>query len=118
MPTDAERIKELEKKIAYYEGDGVAKLFYGLNRKAAEMADLLNSTNLKNLDLTDPKDKTFDRLKIIWQDASSIASAVKSLGETAGVTGDETKDTTVAKYRITSPETMADAIGTPAGINN
>ena len=86
------RILELEKSNSYYEQDGVVKLFYGLNRKAGEMADILNRTNLKDLDLSDAKDKTFDRIKVIWNDASSIAIAVKELGSAVGITGDEEKD--------------------------
>jgi len=88
----AETIESLKELLKKYEEDGVAKLYYSLRRKAWEMADLMNSTNLKNLDIDDPKSKTFDRLKIVWQDASNIAVAVKSLGEAAGVTGDEEKD--------------------------
>jgi hypothetical protein len=88
----AETIEELKALLKKYEEDGVAKLFYSLNRKAWEMADLMNATNLRNLDIDDPKSKTFDRLKVVWQDASSIAAAVKALGEIAGVTGNEKKD--------------------------
>lgn len=88
----AETIEELKDKLSRYEQDGIAKLYYSLNRKAWEMADLLNNTNLRLVALDDPKDKTFDRLKVVWNDAASIAQAVKSLGEIAGVTGDEKKD--------------------------
>ena len=88
----AETLEELQEKLRKYEEDGVAKLCYSLNRKSNEMADLMNATNLKNIDISDAKDKTFDRLKIIWQDAASIASAVKALAEIAGITGDEGKD--------------------------
>ncbi len=110
MPTDAERIKELQEVIKKYEEDGPAKLYYSLNRKAWEMADLMNNTNLRTLDIDDPKSKTFDRLKVVWQDAASIAAAVKSLGEIAGITGDEGKD--VQKLRkMTSPESVAQTLG-------
>jgi hypothetical protein len=85
-------VEELKAQLKKYEEDGVAKLYYSLNRKAWEMADLMNATNLRNLDIDDPKSKTFDRLKVVWQDASSIATAVKALGEIAGVTGNEKKD--------------------------
>lgn len=86
------KIEILEKKLALYEQNGAAKLFYSLNRKMNEMADLMNKTKLSDLTLDDPKDKTFERLKVIWNDAASIAIAVKALGESAGVTGDEKKD--------------------------
>ena len=115
MPTDADKIKELEEKIKKYEGDGPAKLFYSLNRKAAEMADMLNATNLKNLDLTDPKDKTFDRLKVIWNDSTSLSVAIKSLESTAGVTNDEAVDTTNPKYAITTPESISNVLRNTAG---
>jgi hypothetical protein len=81
-----------EEKIALYEQNGAAKLYYSLNRKMNEMADLMNKTNLSTLLLDDPKDKTFERLKVIWNDAASIAVAIKTLGDSAGVTGDEKKD--------------------------
>jgi hypothetical protein len=86
------KIKDLESLIQKYEENGIAKLYYSLNRKSWEMADLMNSINLKDLDIDTPQSKTFDRLKVIWQDASDLASAVKGLGETAGITGDEKKD--------------------------
>lgn len=117
MQTEQERIKELEVKLKMYEQNGAAKLFYALNRKASEMAERLNKTDLVTIPLDDPKDKTFDRIKVIWNDAASIATAIKSLGETAGVTNDELLDTNKPVYKkpITS-ETMADAIGELAGM--
>ena len=86
------KYEELKVQIKSYEDNGGAKLYYSLNRKMNEMADMLNKQNLANLDLTDPKDKSFERLKTIWGDAASIAEAIKSLGELAGVTNDEEKD--------------------------
>jgi len=88
----ADTVEELKEKISVYENDGAAKLYYSLNRKMNEMANIMNKNNLGTLDIGDAKDKTFDRLKVIWQDAASIATAVKALGEIAGVTGDENKD--------------------------
>jgi hypothetical protein len=94
-----QRIQDLEKQLEFseskrkiYEQNGSAKLFYALNRKANEMADLLNAFNLSTLELNDPKDKTFERLKIIWNDSSALSTAIKDLGISAGVTGDEKKD--------------------------
>lgn len=112
----AKTIEELESQLKKYETNGAAKLFYALNRKMNEMADRLNSTDLKTITLDDPKDKTFDRIKVIWNDAASIATAVKALGETAGITNDETADTEKTIYkRITTPENMADSVGGSAG---
>jgi hypothetical protein len=89
----AETLEELQSKINLYENDGAAKLYYSLNRKMNEMADIMNKNNLGSMSIDDAKDKTFDRLKVIWQDAASIATAVKTLGDIAGVTGNEKKDT-------------------------
>ncbi len=113
-----ETVEELKKQLALYEQDGAAKLFYALNRKMNEMAAMLNKQTLSNLVLADAKDKTFERLKIVWNDAASIATAVKSLGETAGITNDEISDTDTPKFRITSPESVADVLGNSAGQPN
>jgi hypothetical protein len=90
--TPEEKVKELEARVALYEQNGAAKLYYSLNRKMSEMANLMNKTNLENIALDDPKDKTFDRLKVIWNDAASIATAADALGKSAGVTGNEEAD--------------------------
>ena len=114
----ARTLQEAEAIIKMYEQDGAAKLFYALNRKMNEMADMLNKQSLATLDLTDAKDKSFERLKVVWNDAASIATAVKALGETAGVTGDKDKDEQLLKYRITTPESIADVLGNTAGQPN
>lgn len=90
MPDDS--IEWLKAKLALYEQNGAAKLYYALNRKMNEMADILNNTKLSGLALDDPKDKTFERLKVLWNDSANISGAVKALGDSAGVTGDEQKD--------------------------
>ena len=97
--------QEKDLLIKKYEEDGIAKLYYSLRRKAWEMADLMNNTNLASLAIDDAKSKTFDRLKVIWQDAATIAAAVKQLGETAGITDDEEKDVSKKKNII---DTLAD----------
>jgi hypothetical protein len=121
------KIKELEKQIvflqnknAYYEQDGVGKLYYSLQRKANEMADLLNDNKLTSLMLSpdDPKDKTFERLQKVWSDAESVSNAIKSLGVLAGigqeVAADKKEIVQVVKKPF-SPENMADAVGELAG---
>lgn len=110
MTSEQENI-ELKRKVSLYEQNGGAKLFYALNRKMNEMADMLNKSNLSNLDLTDPKDKTFERLKVVWNDSASIAIAVKTLGDNAGITNDEEKDSQIAKYQITTPESISNVLG-------
>lgn len=63
---------------------GVSKLYDALNTKAMEMAQSLNKINLSNVSLDDPKDKTFDRLRAMWNDSTGLAEAIKSLGELTG----------------------------------
>jgi hypothetical protein len=102
----SDEIKELQKKIKVleqqlterddiinkYEENGTAKLYYALQRKAWEMADMLNSVNLKNLDLDDPKNKSFERVVKLLENSEKVANCTKALGVLAGVTGDEDKD--------------------------
>lgn len=107
-------IEELKAKIALYETNGAAKLFYSLNRKMNELGDMLNRQSLATLDIADAKDKSFERLKIAWNEAAGIATAVKALEATAGITNDEAKDTQIPVFRVT-PESMADSIGELAG---
>lgn len=101
----AETIEELKNKLALYEQNGAAKLYYALNRKMNEMADMLNKHTLSALDVDDAKSKTFDRLKVIWNDAAGIAAGVKTLGELAGVTKDELKDINRKPFVDTIAET-------------
>lgn len=120
------KIKDLEKQIAhlqgknaYYEQDGVGKLYYSLQRKANEMADLLNDNKLTSLMLSpdDPKDKTFERLQKVWSDAESVSNAIKSLGVLAGIGQEVTADKkeVFQVKKPFSPENMADAVGELAG---
>lgn len=81
----AKTIEDLEAKIKLYEQNGAAKLYFSLNRKMNEMADLMNGTNLKTISLGDKDDKTFERLKVLWDSAAKVAEAAKSLGQSAGI---------------------------------
>ena len=119
------KIKDLEKQIAYlqgknayYEQDGIGKLYHALNRKANEMAELLNKTSLTAIDIDDPKIKTFERLQKIWVDAGTISASIKALEVLAGINQEVTTDkkevVQIAKKPF-SPENMADAVGELAG---
>ena len=87
-----QKIVDLEKKLAFSESqrllyeNGDAKLYYALQRKMNEMAELLNRTSLLALNLDDKESKAFERLKVIWNDSASLAEAVKNLGISTGVT--------------------------------
>ncbi len=124
MPTELEQnllkqVAFLESKLAFYENDGVGKLYYSLQRKANEMADLLNDNKLTSTMIEDPKDKTFERLQKIWTDAESVSNAIKSLGVLAGI-GQDVKEVKKSEpiqinNRPFSPESVADAVGELAG---
>lgn len=98
-------LDEALRLIQKYEENGPAKLYYSLNRKMWEMADLLNSKDLKSLDIQEGKDKSFERLKVLWNDASALGIAVKTLGDVAGITGDEKKD--IQRATPVSPQSIA-----------
>lgn len=92
LEEEKKKVAVLEQQLQRYEQNGAAKLYYSLNRKMNEMGDMLNKADLTKIDIGEPKDKTFDRLKYIWSDAASISIAVRSLGESVGITGNEEKD--------------------------
>ena len=107
----------LKNKLSYYEQDGTTKLYFSLQRKANEMAELLNRTNLVNVELIDPKDKSFERLQKLWADAGTITESIKALEVLAGINQEpkeSKKEIQVAKKPF-SPENMADAVGELAG---
>lgn len=84
--------ESLKNQLKRYEQNGSAKLYYALNRKQNEMADLLNSNSLEGMELDDNKSKTFERVFKILEKSETVANSVKTLGEVAGVTGKEEED--------------------------
>jgi translation initiation factor 2B subunit (eIF-2B alpha/beta/delta family) len=88
----AESIEELTNKIKAYEKNGPAKLYYALNRKMNEMGDLLNKTNLTNINLEDKESKSFDRLFKLLEKSQVISNAAQAVKGFAGITGDEEMD--------------------------
>lgn len=69
------------------------------------MADMLNNVKLAGLALDDKNDKTFERLKVLWTDSKTISEAAKIIGDSAGVTGNEERDTNKKPF----VETIADS---------
>lgn len=88
----AETIEQLKEKLSLYESNGAAKLYYSLNRKMNEIADMLNASTLKNINVDDPKDKSFDRIFKLLEKSETISNSARALGELAGITGNEEKD--------------------------
>jgi hypothetical protein len=113
-----QQIAYLESKLAYYEQDGPAKLYYSLIRKSNEMAELLNRTSLLSIELVDAKNKEFERLQKLWTDAGSITASIKALEVSAGINVEPKegkKEVTQVINRPFTPESVADAVGEIAG---
>lgn len=100
-----ERIKALEDKLVSLGVKGDAKLYYSLNKNMSDLSDILDNTDMSEIDLSDPKDKTMERLKTIWAAITPLAETLKFLKSTAGITGDEEVD----KIRKPFVDTIADA---------
>ena len=101
----AETIEDLKAKIKLYEQNGTAKAAYAINRKLNELSDMLNKTNVSTIDIADPKDKTFDRLKVAWGEMASLGEAYKTLAASAGISGDEEKDVSKRPFVDTIADT-------------
>jgi hypothetical protein len=82
----------LQAKIKMYEQNGAAKLYYALNRKMNEMADMLNANSLTGINLDDPKDKSFDRVFKILEKSETVSNSATSLKIFAGISGNEEVD--------------------------
>jgi hypothetical protein len=95
MPDEVEKLEKkiafLERRLDLYEKAASARLYYALIRKQNEMADLLNENYLKTA--IAESDKSFERLRSLWNDAKDVVIDTKILGEALGITGDEIRDT-------------------------
>ncbi len=88
----SDSIEALKAKIKIYEQNGAAKLYYALNRKMNEMADMLNANSLTGINLDDPKDKSFDRVFKILEKSETVSNSATSLKIFAGISGIEEED--------------------------
>lgn len=87
-----EDIEKLKEKIKLYEQNGGAKLYYSLNRKMNEMADMLNANSLNSINIDDAKDKSFDRVFKLLEKSQLIAASAQTLRTFAGITDNEQDD--------------------------
>lgn len=104
----------LSSKLAAYENDGVEKLLNSLQRKANEMADLLNKYKLTDIDIDDRQSKAFERIKVVWTDAKTISESIQALKMATMKTDTEDKKPIVEKKALTV-EGIADLYGNKAG---
>lgn len=72
---------------------GKAKLYYSLNRNMADISEMLDKIPFANINLDDPKDKTMERLKMLWSSIKPLAETLDILESSAGISGNESKDT-------------------------
>lgn len=71
--------------------NGAEQLYHALNKKMIEMASMLNNIDLGTIDLSDPKDKQFDRVFKILEKSETISNSARALKEVAGIGADEDK---------------------------
>lgn len=83
----------LLKKWDSLELQGKAKLYYSLNRNMSDLSDMLDGIDLMKVNMEDPKDKTMERLKMIWASVKPLVETISLIGTSSGITGDEAKDT-------------------------
>jgi len=79
-------------KLKLYEQDGIVGAYYALNRKLNEITNLLNTTDLSRLDLSDKDDGTMERVMKFFNSVGDINDVMKKLKLDNSLTGDEDKD--------------------------
>lgn len=90
---EKKKSEALLKKFDSLELQGKAKLYYSLNRNMSDLSDMLDGIDLSKVNMDDPKDKTMERLKMIWASVKPLVETISLIGSSSGITGDETKDT-------------------------
>lgn len=90
---EKKKLDLLKKKWDSLELQGKAKLYYSLQRNMSDLSDMLDGIDLIKVNMEDPKDKTMERLKMIWASVKPLVETIGLLGESSGITGDEKKDT-------------------------
>lgn len=82
------QVSVLEQRLQKYEFHGGVRLYYALNRKLNEIADVLNSTRVDELVTEDGKDKRFERMRALWTDAEKIITAAQAIAAMLNIKGD------------------------------
>lgn len=91
IETQEEKIDRLEKSNQYFKAKldefikGDANLFYAVQRKKFEISDLLNKTDLRDIDIMSKSDASFERIFKLLEKCESISNSSKALGEAMGV---------------------------------
>lgn len=87
-----ETIQSLTDKLALYEQNGPAKLYYALVRKMNEMAGMLNKVDLANISIDDGANKSYDRVMRIIEKSETISNSLKAIKSYAKISGNEEED--------------------------
>lgn len=90
---EKKKVETLQKKWDSLQLQGKAKLYYSLNRNMSDLSNMLDNIELEKVNMDDPKDKTMERLKMIWASVKPLVETISMIGESSGITGDEKKDT-------------------------
>lgn len=82
---EQKKVSVLEQRVASFEDNGRSKMYYALNRNMNDLADMLNGINIKTIAIDDPKDKTIERLKMIWASMTTLGETLAVFGQSSGV---------------------------------
>ena|ERR1700740_807697 len=86
------KVSVLEQRLAKYEKHGGVAIYYSINRKLNEFAEVLNSVSLKDEIDGDGKDKKFERIRAIWSDAEKLVISAQSIATMLNLTNHEEID--------------------------
>ena len=85
-----QKTDRLEKRNQYLQSKvdeflkGDANLFYAVQKKKFEISDLLNKTDLREIDIMSKSDASFERIFKLLEKCESISNSSKALGEMLG----------------------------------
>lgn len=94
MPTETERIKELEEELASYKLNGAQGLYYELNRFVNNTVSFMRETGVKSL-LAVGKDedpKKFERVMALIKNAKEHIVDMEEIKSKLGLSGNEDED--------------------------
>lgn len=83
-----QQVRVLEQRLQKYEFHGGVRLYYSLNRKLNEIAEVLNNNKIDELVVEDGKDKRFERIRALWTDAERIITACQAIAAMLNIKGD------------------------------
>lgn len=94
MPTDAERIKELEQELSLYKLKGYMGYYYELNKWVNGTVDLMRGSGVKSL-LAPSKDedpKKFEKMMALIKNTKEWIDNMEEIKTKFDLTGNEEKD--------------------------